>query len=403
MSHTFSISQPLTHFLIPASMFKVEICDYLLKSGANVEYQSNFMTPILVLTSQKPLPDEFNDSLKCAKLLIEAGANVNCSDKFETTPMLFAAINKHLEMIQLLFENGANVNHVDKRGFNALHHACHHGEYDVCVKLIECGCNYKLLNQAGCSPIDIAYAQGYSDLATFMDSGCKGVFVKTSNNDSQPQNSHADKQLSDLELFLTGLDLLEFLPLLQDENCLSFKQLLTLSDSELQKIGITQLGVRKKILNGIHEVNKKEWSNSSFPHTSEFSRYLSCTETNGMMKNLLNHTQYMTSSIVYLRKQLSTDPSCFLSTNKGENTLNSVLGTVNQNLDQFREIYHQVQLLDSQLKKLRQIPDADVIVDEVPSIDGKSSTWSIYKWGLVVTCLMTTSGAVAFFTHSRKS
>ena len=361
------------------------------------------MTPLLVLTSQKPLPDQVNDSLECAKLMIKAGADVNCLDKFETTPLLYAAINQQLDMIQLLFENGANVNHVDKRGYNALHHACTRGEYDVCVRLIECGCNYKLLNQAGCSPIDIACAQGFADLATFMDSGCKGVFVKTSNNDSQTQNPNPDKQLTDLELFLTGLDLLEFLHLLQDENCITFKQLLTLSDSELQKVGISQMGVRKKILNGIHEVNKKEWSNSSFPHTNEFSRYLSCTETNGMMKNLLNHTQYMTSSIVYLRKQLSTDPSCFLSSNKGENTLTGVLATVNQNLDQFREIYHQVQLLNSQLKKLREIPEADAIVDEIPSIDGNNySSWKIYNWGFFLSFLIATSGAITFYAVYKK-
>ena len=39
-----------------------------------------------------------------------------------------------------------------------------------------------------------------------------------------------------------------------------FGQLLSMTDSDLQLVGVAQVGSRKKILNGVLEVHKREWS-----------------------------------------------------------------------------------------------------------------------------------------------
>ena len=367
-----------------AQKFETDICEYLLDSGANLEYQSNYMTPILLLATSEVFSTEIENCCKCAKLLIERGANINVSDKFQTSPLIYAVKNKNLKLVELLLASGSDIDAVDSRGCNALHHACNHGNIEIARKLIEAGCNYKLINNSGCTPIDLAYAQGFTDLGTFMDSGCKGIMPMRRTPKMDNGTSAQLKQLSDLEIFLSGLDLLDLLPLLQDQNCISFKQLLTLTDSELEKIGISQLGIRKKILNGVHEANKKDWRCESFPHTREFSRYLSCSEANSMIKNILSQTQYMTSSVAYFRKQLKNDPTVFVSSARNENTVSNVIQSVSISVEQLREIYYQLELLNSSLVKLmKNFPDSEKqnLIDQLPSLESmENQSWISKKW-----------------------
>ena len=39
-----------------------------------------------------------------------------------------------------------------------------------------------------------------------------------------------------------------------------FGQLLSMTDSDLQGMGVSKVGYRKKILNGVLEVHKREWT-----------------------------------------------------------------------------------------------------------------------------------------------
>ena len=74
--------------------------------------------------------------------------------------------------------------------------------------------------------------------------------------------------LGDLEMFLVGLHLMELIPVFQDHK-IEFTQLLSLTDADLQQMGVTKVGSRKKILNGILEVHKMEWKmpENSLPYS----------------------------------------------------------------------------------------------------------------------------------------
>lgn len=64
--------------------------------------------------------------------------------------------------------------------------------------------------------------------------------------------------LGDLEMFLHGLQMGELIPLFQAHR-VEFGQLLSMTDADLQLVGVAQVGARKKILNGVLEVHKREW------------------------------------------------------------------------------------------------------------------------------------------------
>lgn len=60
-------------------------------------------------------------------------------------------------------------------------------------------------------------------------------------------------------MFLLGLQLSHLTPLFHQHK-VEFGQLLSMTDSDLQLVGVAQVGCRKKILNGVLEVHKREWS-----------------------------------------------------------------------------------------------------------------------------------------------
>lgn len=96
-----------------------------------------------------------------AKLLIEAGAEVNLVDYFGgNTPLLTACVGGCGDCIRLLLDAGADVNVTDDHECTALYKACWDGECDLeCVKLlVEAGADVNagtpIIGAAGCGEFD---------------------------------------------------------------------------------------------------------------------------------------------------------------------------------------------------------------------------------------------------------
>ncbi|BBH20426.1 hypothetical protein Back11_17710 [Paenibacillus baekrokdamisoli] len=82
-----------------------QIVEYLLNSGVNpnLNYDDDIQESALGIASGK-------QDIKIAKLLIDAGANVNYKDKYNFTPLIRAAEEQYtsVEMLKLLVDNGAD-------------------------------------------------------------------------------------------------------------------------------------------------------------------------------------------------------------------------------------------------------------------------------------------------------
>ena len=81
----------------------------------------------------------------------------------------------------------------------------------------------------------------------------------TPSESAPPPSTTSSSILGDLEMFLMGLQLSELVPLFRNHR-VEFGQLLSMTDSDLQKMGVVRVGQRKKILNGVLEVHKREWA-----------------------------------------------------------------------------------------------------------------------------------------------
>lgn len=72
-----------------------------------------------------------DDSKERIRELLEGGANVNCNDEEDATPLMAAAALGRLDVVELLLEWGADVNAVDRSGANAFFQAYSAGHRSV--------------------------------------------------------------------------------------------------------------------------------------------------------------------------------------------------------------------------------------------------------------------------------
>jgi len=121
-------------------------------------------------TQTTPLHLARNNSEKTAKLLIDAGANINAKASDGETLLYCSATGaawgqpkshqRYLNLTKYLLSNGPEVNIKLESGDTILHRACHwHTEkeaFEVCGLLIIHGAEINSINLKGHTPLDVA-------------------------------------------------------------------------------------------------------------------------------------------------------------------------------------------------------------------------------------------------------
>lgn len=81
----------------------------------------------------------FDGDLGAVRRLLEAGADVNATDRDGDTALMFAALKGHAEVVRELLENGADVNFAARNGWTALKAARSAFRHNVAVMLRSAG------------------------------------------------------------------------------------------------------------------------------------------------------------------------------------------------------------------------------------------------------------------------
>lgn len=110
---------------------------------------------------------------KCLTILIQAGLDVNASDSFGTTPLMFAAMNNQLLVMQHLISSGAQVNLQDLYGDTALHVACRKGYSHAVSLLQQNGADLKIKNKSYETPVQCATSNDHKNVAQMLSSSCE--------------------------------------------------------------------------------------------------------------------------------------------------------------------------------------------------------------------------------------
>lgn len=100
----------------------------LIDAGANVKGRYNGVHPIVAAVN--------NDNTKTMKMLLDAGATVNCVDENGYTPLMFAAQEGYKNSINFLLIKGSNIDAETNDGHTALSIAIQNGHTDIVQRLL---------------------------------------------------------------------------------------------------------------------------------------------------------------------------------------------------------------------------------------------------------------------------
>jgi len=130
-------------------------------------------------------------------------------------------------------------------------------------------------------------------------------------NDSLSASSLEYKKYSELDFVLLGIDAKEYLPNFEMHG-VTLEHFLALNESDLEKIGVDKVGIRKKMLTAISEIHKRNWEKTSLPIIKTIDKqkgiYYTCPDAVLMISNISDHFKYIRANVEHLRKNISNCP-----------------------------------------------------------------------------------------------
>jgi ankyrin repeat protein len=176
---------------------QIEMLDFMISRGANIEAKSIYQTT--------PLREAvYNKQYKTVEFLISKGADVHASSRYSGGPIFTAVERNDKEMIELLIANGAEIKAV-LSGETALHWAmarnlpemtrflvtkgcetspvnlaAFYGELDRVKKLVAEGADVNAKDNGSYSPLHCAVCGEHKDMVEFLISHGAHVNAKTS-------------------------------------------------------------------------------------------------------------------------------------------------------------------------------------------------------------------------------
>ncbi|XP_077071922.1 protein TANC1 isoform X2 [Siphateles boraxobius] len=140
---------------------KVEVCEFLLERGAQVQQVNRRGACALFCAVRQ-------GHWQIADLLLQHGADVNVSDKQGRTLLMVAACEGHLSTAEFLLSKGASLASVDKEGLTPLSWACLKGHKNVVQFLVEKGAVIDHSDKNGRTPLDLAAFYGDADIVHYL-------------------------------------------------------------------------------------------------------------------------------------------------------------------------------------------------------------------------------------------
>ena len=165
----------------------VKCADILVNAGADVHYKdSEGVSPIHA--------QSFNRQTLMLEFLVNKGVDVNIPTLFGDTPLHYAALASDSETVDFLISKGANPNQTSHSGDTPLHVAASEFDYELAIGLLRSGADLDIKNDNGETPLNIA-EQAENDMfiraAHEFESKRQSALLKRSVGDrgSSPESS----------------------------------------------------------------------------------------------------------------------------------------------------------------------------------------------------------------------
>ena len=115
--------------------------------------------------------------LEIAKILINAGADLNFKNDEGSTPLITAAAFDHTDLAKLLIDSGANIDLTNNEGSTALMLAVLYSNIDIVKSLLDKGANREITNKFGRSALTIVESP-FEETEEILSKLEKGLRIK---------------------------------------------------------------------------------------------------------------------------------------------------------------------------------------------------------------------------------
>jgi ankyrin repeat protein len=108
---------------------------------------------------------------EAARYLLLKGAEVNTCSKngYNVYPIHSAVAANNSDIAKILLEAGADVNVTQVSKITPLHSAAHHGNIELIILLLEAGANVNAKSEDGKTPAEMASLAGFNELAKILN------------------------------------------------------------------------------------------------------------------------------------------------------------------------------------------------------------------------------------------
>ena len=148
----------------------------LLKKGADVNASDKYGWSALMWAA-------IFGKLDVVKCLVEHGADLEAKDGDGETVLMKVARDGNLDMVKCLAECGADLEAKDKFGRTALMKAAYKGHLEVVKCLAECGADLEAEDKYGQTALDHARMWGKADFVKFLEEAQKKVSAQKNKGD----------------------------------------------------------------------------------------------------------------------------------------------------------------------------------------------------------------------------
>ncbi|XP_054163045.1 ankyrin repeat, SAM and basic leucine zipper domain-containing protein 1-like [Oppia nitens] len=358
------LSADWTPLMIAAKYGRKEIVTYLLERGANPNHNLNKTTPLMAICAANDINED--NLIDCANYIIESGGDVNMTDNSGNTALIYAAKSGMAGLTQKFIDSKADANHRNNDGWNALHWSVREGHGKVIARLLDSNCDINLLTNLNKTVAQIADSRGHYKIKEILDN----ISQRESENEI---NESTDKRLTpeeletlenymrpvveikcrernkpietkivntDLEDFLVNSDLHYLLPEF-DKKGLSYHDLVTNTEQVLDKIGVDNVYVRRKMMTNINLMHKQEWKRESIKELPP-DVIITCPDVMCIMSNISSHLVRIDQTITFMKKKIEAKPE-LMSLKNDVTTSRQVFNETLQTLINCRQLYEDVQ------------------------------------------------------------
>ena len=156
---------------------KAKIVEMLLQAGANFN-QAGSVPPLITAVEYQ--------HIDIVKILIEAGADINCVDESAITPLIMAVLVKNIYLVNFLLEKGANVDGANLDDYHCcfrsqmngkflsegtpLIYAAREGNLQIVKLLVEAGANVNIisLEHGNISALNMSIQEGHREVCDYL-------------------------------------------------------------------------------------------------------------------------------------------------------------------------------------------------------------------------------------------